>query len=626
MRRPAILSVLGILFLAAIASAEPSFLRGVGAINLTGEADVQYVIRDLAPRGFNHIQAGISATDPATPRRLEALHKAGFTVYGYLTAFPDQVGLDGEYQIRADGTVKQGFVCPRSQKRLQQMVRQCLDLAKVGADGVCWDFITVESTEREACFCDKCVKALGEALGRPLTRPEAVAAIGDPATLLVWRRVREESTTAAIRFLCDGVHEGTKGAKRPFAVGGYVLGSHSDLGMDTGEMYKHLDVGAAMIYQAREAAPLGWMLRSLAGFQALGGRARNVVCVDTGFFVDEPWQELLTTSYDCIRGKAHGYCLWPFATISGDDLQAVTVLNRLDVAVFEPLRTGKAQQAAAGLRAFGRGLRDPKAAGVIAGLATRLTADPAYAYTDEFANALWPSLTAQIETELRALHAADTVVEMSPYRVQVAAGGAGAAISTADWALAWDAQSENIDQVVYRGLRGNAATGNANLGLLRARIIGWADLWGAHNKTEVTSRDARHITLRTSVRCDTCEIARTVTVRRNEPWLNVELSVRNLDTKPHAGRLWLWNGFGIPGMLERDPDNPWVDDVGELKDNTLTVSDEGCGLSIAADPADLRLGERGGDGCSHAYREISLKAGQAFTAHLTLKVWRRDGA
>jgi hypothetical protein len=76
-------------------------------------------------------------------------------------------------------------------------------------------------------------------------------------------------------------------------------------------------------------------------------------------------------------------------------------------------------------------------------------------------------------------------------------------------------------------------------------------------------------------------------------------------------------------MLERDPDNPWADDVAELKDNTVTVSDEGCGLSISADPADLKLGAFGGDGCSHAYKDIKLGPGETFTTNLKMRLWRQ---
>ncbi len=474
----------------------------------------------------------------------------------------------------------------------------------------------------QACFCDKCVKALSDALGWPLTRQQAVAAIEDPATLQVWRRVREESTTAAIKYLCETVHAALAGRERLFSIGGYMIVTHTDLGMDTAAMYQYLDVGAPMIYQARDAAPLGWMLRGLAGFQAYGGRARQVVCVDTGFWVDEPWQELLTTCYDCIRGKAAGYCLWPAATVSTDDLTAMAVLNRLDAAVFEPLRTGKATAAAGGLRTFGQQLSAAEARVSISQLADKLQSDPQYACTEEFAQAIWPAVVGEVQGELRARHNGDTVVDMRPYTVRVTPDGSAAAIWTRDWALAWSSQSENIGQVVYRGLRGNAATGSYNLGLMRLRVIGWADLWGARNTTTVVSRDARHITLRTTVRSDTCEIAREVTVRRGDPWLGVDMSVRNLDRQEHAGKAWLWNGFGIPGLLERDPDHPWVDDVKERKDNTLTVSDEGCGLSIKADPAELQLGAFGEDGCSHSFKEIKLAPGETFTAKLQMRLWR----
>ncbi len=267
MRRVCLGLVLAMLYHAALAA--PGFWRGLGMYSIDSDSSVHYAITQLAPRGFNHLQSSLNCADPRTAGRLHALHAAGFTVFDYQPAFIDQSDLAGEYQIRADGSVKEGTVCPRSLVRLDQMVEANLAAAAVGADGMMWDFITVESDEQEACFCPKCVAALGAALGRPLTREQAVAAIRDPQAQVAWRRVREASTTAAIQYVCEETRRRLSERSREFRIGGYVIGTHSRLGMDTGALYQHLDIGAPMICQGQDAAPPGWMLGNLTEFTSL---------------------------------------------------------------------------------------------------------------------------------------------------------------------------------------------------------------------------------------------------------------------------------------------------------------------------------------------------------------------
>lgn len=613
--------------LCAALPAAAGFLRGVGGLGIGSDGDVQTILTQLKPRGFNHVQAWFNAADPKTPGRLRTLHAAGITVFDYSSAFIDQPNLESEYQIRADGSVKSGTVCPRSQVRLDQMVQRSVAAARAGGDGIIWDFITVESRELEACFCPKCLAALNAALGKSLSREQAVSALkSDPAALAVWRKVREESTTSALRYVCDRVDEQLGERSRGFSVGGYVLMPGSDLGMDTGAMYKSLDVGAPMIYQATDPAPLGWMLGALKGFQALGGKARNVVCIDTGFFVKEPWQELVATCFDCIRGKADGYALWPFATVGADDLEAMAVLNKLDELVYAPARgEAAALTPAAGLRRFAalyRAQLDAPSRQSLETLTAGVATDAGQVYSESFAQAIFKVVCAVSEASQRDAHRTDLRIDLPPYRVQLTADGGQLAVATEDWALAQGAIGENVDEVVYRDLFGNAANGNANLGLLRVRVRDWFDGWGAHNVTKVVDRGRDHVTILTTVSSDTCEIGRTLTLRRGDPMIEAVISVRNLDSKPHKGRLWLWNGFGIPGYLEQDPGSPWVDDKRERTGNTVTVSDEGCHLSISADRRDWELGAFGGDGCSHAFRNLNLQPGQVFRTPLKLRLWR----
>ena len=604
--------------------------KGLGAISIGTDADVALIVGRIRDLGFNSIQCSVDTAAEGTPGRIQRLHDAGFWVFGYAPAFIEQAEPQEDFQVLADGGVRKGWVCPRSVRRLEAMARQMQTVSDVGADGLFWDFITVESREREGCFCARCLQAFAEAAGRVYSREELAKALDDPGTLSLWRRVREESTTAAMAYLAEAAARIGARRGRPFLLSGYVITSHSDLGMDTAAMYGHLDVGAPMIYQGRGRAPLGWMKRGAETFVAYGGKARNVVCVDTGFWVDQPPEELIATCFDCLRAGTEGYALWPYQPVSADDLVAVAGVNALADEVYVHLRAGDAAAAASGLGHVADAVeRDAREAGVdevlagqrLAALreeAGRLRTDAGRAEGEEFARAVYDALVLWAEARRAIRHRDDRVVEVPPYRIVLAGDGSCVSVSTDEWTIGQNGVAVNLDEVSFTDNPQNAATGNHALGLLRTRIIGWFDPWTTTSGIRLTQPDADTATVTTTVESDTCRIERELTVKRGEQWLRVTLRVTNLSDQTRSGRLWLWNGWGYPGFLEAAPE-PWADDCRELTQaGVLVVEDEGHFLCLAADPATWRLGAMGSDGTSHTYLELELGPAESFATELAL--------
>jgi hypothetical protein len=607
------------------------FHRGIGAIAINSDADVAFLLSVVRPLGYNSLQSTIDVNDPKTPGRLKQLHDAGFWIFDYHSAFPDQTEPKEDFQIRADGSVKTGWVCPRSQKRLEAMAAQMKASADVGSDGMFWDFITVESTEREACFCPKCLAAFSKAAGRDYTREQLVAALDDPKILALWRKVREESTTEAIHSLSDAAARISAARGRPFRLGGYVIPAHSELGMDTEAMYRYLDVGAPMIYQGNDKAPLGWMKPQAEAYMKYGGKARNIVCVDTGFWVDEPPSELIATCYDCLRAGTDGYALWPYQTVDGDDLRAVAGVNQLDDLVYAPLRAGDVDGASGGLRKMadliaadvrkaaltGRADADPTIA-ALRGEAPAIVRDRKRAGSEEFAQVVYKALLLWSDARTVINHRDDRIIDLAPYKVTLLPHDGGLVIATPDWTLKQNGVAENIDEVFFADNPINAATGNASLGLLRERIIDWFDGWATNSRIKVRQDGPDTLTVTTSVESTTCRIARDLILRRGDPWMGVVLRITNLDTKPRTGRLWMWNGWGYPGYLEASGD-PWTDDRHELTDdNVLIAEDEGHYFALAADEKMWKLGGMGNDGTAHAYYNLNLKPGESWSTWMSL--------
>ncbi len=607
------------------------FHRGIGAISINSDADVTFILNVVKPLGYNSLQSSIAVTDPNTPRRLKQLHDAGFWVFDYSTAFIDQAEPKEDFQIRADGTVKTGTVCPWSQKRLEAMAAQMKASADVGSDGMFWDFITVESFEREACFCPKCMAAFSKAAGREYTREQLVAALDDPKILAIWRKVREDSTTEAMRSLSEAAGRISAARGKPFRVGGYVIPAHSALGMDTEAMYRYLDIGAPMIYQGNEKAGLGWMKPQAEAYMKYGGKARNIVCVDTGFWVDEPPNELIATCYDCLRAGTDGYALWPYQTVSGDDLRAVAGVNQLDEMVYARLRTGDVDAASDGLRKMADLIgADVRKAGLakradadqtiaaLRGEAPAIVRDRNRAGSEEFAQGVYKALLVWSDARIVLNHRDDRVLDLAPYKITTLPHDGGLTLATPDWTLRQNGVAENIDEVFFADNPINAATGNASLGLLRERIIGWFDGWATNSRIKVRQDGPDTMTVTTSVESTTCRIARDLILRRDDPWMGVVLRITNLDTKPHTGRLWMWNGWGYPGYLEASGD-PWLDDHHELTDdNVLIAEDEGHYFALAGDAKTWQLGGMGDDGTAHAYKNLDLKPGESFSTWMWL--------
>jgi len=603
--------------------AQPPYC-GVGGLGLPDLGSLPGAIEGFQRDGINHIQCSIDAGAPDVRQRVEMLHSAGFDVRGYDSAF---IGLSGEredYQVRADGSIKEGTVCPRSPRRAAEMLEATKAIADTGADGMIWDFVTVESRTFEACFCPRCVAAFNAAAGTSHDRDGLAKAIHeDKQALSVWLKVREESTTTALSNLCTQVAAHTAGRERPFPVGGYVVDPGSDLGMDTVALRSAMGTLAPMIYQASAAAPLGWMKSLLAKYVAMPGDAEVIECIDAGFFVDEPISELIATSWDCLRAGIDGYAFWPLGKMSGEDMAGVRGVNQLAALVYRPLRAGDKAGASAGLGklldtisgAIGRfGSVEDK--GLWAGIEPVLREGAqardlnAWIEDDGTLRTMETALNAYARANVAELHAADRVISLPPYRVTISEVANSVQIASPEWTLRWDGRAVNIDDLEFPGLSGDASTDAYELGLLRTRVVDWFDPWGSTNRTTIAEQTADHLTLVTQVQANDCVIARRTTLRRGSDWLDVTLSVENTGAVEHSGRLWLWNGIGIPGFLEAG-ESCWEDDDARLLgESTLLVTDESRFVAVEVDTGFWKLGGRGGDGASHAFREITLKPGE----------------
>ena len=607
---------------------------GIGGLSLPSAETLPESIAALQRDGINHLQCSVDVKAPDVRRRIEAFHEAGFTVYAYATAFIEQVDEREDYQVLADGTHKQGTVCPRSARRAAEMLEATKAVVDTGADGMIWDFVTVESRTYEACFCPACVAAFNAAAGTTYDREELVKAIHEGgAALQTWLKVREESTTTALANLSRRVaaYAGEEGAS--FRVGGYVVNPGSDLGMDTVALRSSIGTLAPMIYQGSGKAPLGWMKRALEVYTAMPGEAEIIECVDAGFFVDEPVSELIATSWDCLRAGIDGYAFWPVGKMSAEDMAGVRGVNQLATLVYRPLRAGDQDEARAGLStllgAIGRAVAQygseadreqwTRYAPVVRNGAQ---APDVGSWIEEPGNleAMEAALNLYARANAAELHANDVRVTLPPYQVTISEQADAVEIAGPDWVLRQDGRALNFDDLEFAGLCGDASTDAYELGLLRTRVTGWFDPWGSPNQTTVTRRDRESIVLLTEVKGNGCLIQKETTVRVGSCWLDVTLSVENTGEEARSGRLWLWNGIGIPGFLETG-DGAWEDDETQvLEDGTLLCSDEGRFVAVRLEPEFWKTSDIGGDGSAHAFKEIRLEPGERVQTRVGLAI------
>lgn len=607
---------------------------GIGGFALPGAETLPENIAALQRDGINHLQCSVDVKAPDVRGRIEAFHQAGFTVYAYATAFIEQVGEREDYQVRADGTHKQGTVCPRSARRAAEMLEATKAVVDTGADGMIWDFVTVESRTYEACFCPACVAAFNAAAGTTCDREELVKAIHEGGTALqTWLKVREESTTTALFNLSRRVAAYAKEKGATFRVGGYVVNPGSDLGMDTVALRRSIGTLAPMIYQGSDKAPLGWMKRALAVYTAMPGEAEIIECVDAGFFVDEPVSELIATSWDCLRAGIDGYAFWPVGKMSSEDMAGVRGVNQLATLVYRPLRAGDQNEARSALStlldAIGRAVgqygseADREQWGRSEPVLHRGAEAPDVgAWIEEPGNleAMEAALNLYARANAAELHLADVQYTMPPYRVTVSQQAGAVEIAGPDWVLRQDGRALNFDDLEFAGLCGDASTDAYELGLLRTRVIDWFDPWGSSSQTTVTRSDEGSMTFLTQVKGNGCLIQKETKVRAGSRWLDVTLSVENTGGEAHSGRLWLWNGIGIPGFLETG-DGAWEDDETQVLDNgTLLCSDEGRFVAVKLEPEFWNTSDIGGDGSAHAFKELRLDPGERVQTRVRLAI------
>ncbi len=623
--------MLGMILLAAIPLAAAPFM-GVGGLALPPADAVEQFADTLTAAGLNHIQCAIPTNEADVRTRVKYLQGRGITVYGTSTAFVEIRGEREDYQIKADGTEKTGTVCPRSARRIGEMIERTKSIQDTGADGMFWDFITVESRTMEACFCPACVAALNKAAGTEFSREELVEALGKDAGLLkTWVQVRGDSTTEALRQVVEAAH-----AHRPdFQVGGYVISPGNDLGMDTDGMSHVLDILGPMAYQGRGRAPLGWMRRALAGFSALSGDAKIIECIDTGFWVDEPVDELINTCWDCHRAEIDGWALWPYSPISAEELAGVAVVPRLAETFHAPLAAGDHTRAVEGLTAV---LAEAKQKVLQFGSdAARLELDTLYPERDDtspigqalkapdalnsddkLAGPVARLLHLRADAVGREMHASDRQFHAGEYTVTFSDVAQTVEVRTSEWTARHNDLALNIDELVFADQVGNASSDPYNLGLLRTRVNGWFDPWGAKAALDVQQADANTVVIDAACTRDNCRLGRTWTITGGERWMQVDVFVENVGDEKGAGRLWIWNGLGIPGFLEGNGTKPWQDDKARLLDNNILVTtDEDHFVAIGTDPDGelLKLPTRG---MNHLFYDVDLAPGERYVVRFYL--------
>ncbi len=615
-------------------AAEP--YMGIGGLALPSMEALDKFADTLQAAGLNHIQCSMPTNDRDVRARVKALQDRGFTVFGTSSAF---IGLRGErqdYQIKADGSVKKGTVCPRSERRIREMIERTKAIADTGADGMFWDFITVESRTKEACFCPACLAAFNQASGKSFTREQLVAALDtDPEVLKIWRRVRGESTNEALRKVVEAAHR----HRADFKVGGYVIGPGNDLGMDTEGMSHILDIMGPMIYQGRSRAPVGWMRQALAAFTKLTGEAKIIECVDTGFWVDEPVDELINTCWDCHRAGVDGWALWPFAPVSAEDLAGVAAVPMLARRFHVPLAAGDRAAALAGLRA----VLDQAREAILTSGSEQDRADLAKLYAkddlrspvaqalqnpdalntdDGAAGAVARLLHLRAAALDRAMHKSDTQFRAGEYQVIYSERAQSVQVKTTEWTAKQNNLALNLDELRFADLVGNASSDPHNLGLLRTRISRWFDPWGAQAEVSVRQVNADTVEITTVCARSDCRLGRVWTLRAGQPWMRVDVFAENTGRERRTGSLWIWNGAGIPGFLEGNALEPWLDDQAQVvADNVLVISDEGRFIALGADPDQWKI-PKPSRGVSHLFHDLDLAPGEKYTTRLYLAFGR----
>lgn len=612
-------------------SAEP--YMGIGGSALPQADQIEDFAQMLLDAGLNHVQMRVQVSEPDIAERVAYLQERGVTVYGYDKAFLGIRGERDDYQVRADGSIKEGTVCPRSQRRIAEMIEVGTAMADTGVDGIVWDFITVESRTMEACFCEECVAAFNEAAGTDYDREELVAALReDEEALQTWRSVRRESTNEAMRRVTEAIHE-----HRPeVQVGGYVIMPGNDLGSDTVGLAGILDVLAPMIYQARSRADVGWMREKLEVFTQMPGDARVIECVDTGFYVDQPVEELINTTRDCHRAGIDGWALWPYGKVSSAEMAGVAAVPMLARRFHEPLQAGRVDEAREGLVAVldearrmvvEHGSAEERAAleelfdgaepvGALREAVEHCAALPG---DDEAAATVARVLHLRADAARHRLHESDVRYTAGQYQVTFSEVAREVTVSGPGWTATQDRLALNIDRLQFEGLLGDASTDPHDLGLLRTRVNGIFDPWGSTADVEVTQEgDAVEVSAVCTGR--DCLLGRTWTIRGGEPWMSVDVFVENSGDERREGRLWVWNGIGIPGFLEANSQEPWQDDAAQVLDeNILVVRDEGRFVAIGADPGLWEIPEPG-RAVSNLFHELTLQPGERFTTRLYLAI------
>lgn len=118
-------------------------------------------------------------------------------------------------QVRFDGTVRSGWLCPSHPDNLAYEIRSFVELAKRGVDGVHLDYIRYP--DESHCFCAGCKSRFASKYGLSLTNwPVQVRQDADIKAL--WREFRITNITALVRGVSAHVRREAPGVKISAAV------------------------------------------------------------------------------------------------------------------------------------------------------------------------------------------------------------------------------------------------------------------------------------------------------------------------------------------------------------------------------------------------------------------------
>ncbi len=141
---------------------------------------------------------------------------------GHLTssAFVKKMKSEGRTQVNASGSQIDRWLCPSHPENQQMEIDAMVELAKMGPDGVHFDYIRYPGTDN--CFCDGCRARFEAEIGTPVEHWPADVR-DDGKFKDKWNDFRRANITKVVRTVSERVHREAPGIQ----VSAALIGSHA---------------------------------------------------------------------------------------------------------------------------------------------------------------------------------------------------------------------------------------------------------------------------------------------------------------------------------------------------------------------------------------------------------------